>query len=395
MTRQVSRGGPRQDIACQRVTRGGSLLQASTPTADADQVIETAVRRWQRYGNDRLYVTARDGSAVGWHDLRTGEMHCDQSERAALLADAVRVWREQSGFPALDGVGAAPQHPVPTSPPMPSGPCLVPDTHADLASRPAGWGPCTKLEALSEAARLLRVPGDALVERERELRERDRALRSPAPLRHFLMAAIGRRTPERAALRDELRDTRRQLRAHADATRGPLWDLAVESESWRTGMHGEVAVGRVLEQLVTMDPRWRVLHGIPVGHAGADIDHLVIGPPGVYTLNTKHHPRANMFVAHDAVMVNGTKYPYVRNSRHEATRAARLLSSACRTPIRTSGVIVPVGIQRFVVKAQPRDVVVIPWNRLIAWLTAGPIELDSEEVEAIYGAARRSRTWRG
>lgn len=358
-------------------------------------MIETAVRRWQRYGNDRLYVSARDGSALGWHDLRTGEMHCEQAEHVAHLADAVRGWRVKNGFPPLDGAGAAPQPATPNDPPILSVPGPLPDVHTDLASRPPGWGPFTKLEELGEAAQLLRAPGDALVARQQELRARDRALRSPAPLRHFLMAAIGRRTPERAALRDELRNTRRQLRAHTDATRGPLSDLSVESESWRTGMHGEVAVGQVLEQLVTMDPRWRVLHAIPVGQSGADIDHLVIGPPGVYTLNTKHHPRANMFVAHDAVMVNGTRYPYGRNSRHEATRAARLLSSACRTPIRTSGVIVPVGIQRFVVKAQPRDVVAIPWDRLNRWLTAGPIELDAEAVEAIYGAARRSETWRG
>ena len=35
-------------------------------------------------------------------------------------------------------------------------------------------------------------------------------------------------------------------------------------------------------------PRWRVLHSVPV-EGGRDIDHVMIGPPGVVTINSKHH----------------------------------------------------------------------------------------------------------
>jgi hypothetical protein len=48
-----------------------------------------------------------------------------------------------------------------------------------------------------------------------------------------------------------------------------------------------VLVAGQLDKLMRRDPRWRCRHSIPVGSNGADIDHLVIGPGGVFTLNTK------------------------------------------------------------------------------------------------------------
>ena len=370
-----------------------SSLQVRASAADAQRVIEATAVRWQRYGKDRVYVTARDGSKVGWHDLLTGSTHCEQPERVDLLSETIGEWRARNGYPALAVQGHVPQQAQSMKVPAPLQVNGFIDPGFDLATRPAGWGPFAKLEELRESERALRVPGEQLEAQRQDLRRQDRALRSQSPLRHFLMALAGRATPERVVLRDQIRGVRNDQRTCRTETRNRLRSLQVESRPWRLGMDGEVIIGRLLEQFVQNDPRWRVLHAIPVGKSGSDIDHLLIGPSGVYTLNTKHHPGANVFVAHDAVLVNGTKYPYVRNSRHEAERAGRLLSAACKKPVPTAGVIVPVGIQKFVVKAQPRDVVVIPRTRLAAWLAAGPVELDATAVEVIYRAARRVETW--
>jgi hypothetical protein len=52
-----------------------------------------------------------------------------------------------------------------------------------------------------------------------------------------------------------------------------------------------------------------------VKRSGADIDHLVIGPPGVFTINTKHHRDARIWVGGNMVKVNNFKQPdYLRNS---------------------------------------------------------------------------------
>ena len=91
----------------------------------------------------------------------------------------------------------------------------------------------------------------------------------------------------------------------------------------RLGRQGEEAVAARLARLPS---EWRVLHAIEVGASGSDIDHLVIGPGGVYTVNSKHHPDAAVWVGGDCFMVDGHRQPYIRTAVHEAARAARILS---------------------------------------------------------------------
>ena len=67
-----------------------------------------------------------------------------------------------------------------------------------------------------------------------------------------------------------------------------LSPLHPDSVSWYWGALGEMAVGRELSKL---GPEWMVLHAVPVGSGDSDIDHVLIGPPGVFTINTKHHQR--------------------------------------------------------------------------------------------------------
>jgi hypothetical protein len=52
------------------------------------------VRRWRRYGKDRLYVTAGDGTEVGWYDLLTWDPERVEAVRTA--ASQAETWlREQ------------------------------------------------------------------------------------------------------------------------------------------------------------------------------------------------------------------------------------------------------------------------------------------------------------
>jgi hypothetical protein len=59
-----------------------------------------------------------------------------------------------------------------------------------------------------------------------------------------------------------------------------------EWDSWWKGLAGERRVGAELNRLGRHG--WRVLHSIPLANK-ADIDHLLIGPGGVFSINTKHH----------------------------------------------------------------------------------------------------------
>ena len=147
------------------------------------------------------------------------------------------------------------------------------------------------------------------------------------------------------------------------------------------------------DELAWLPDEWLVLHSIPVGNNGSDIDHLVIGRAGVFSINTKHHKNASIWIASNVFMVNGQRQPYLRNSRHEAARASRLLSAACAMPVKVRGVIVVVNADSFKIKERPVDVEVLYRKELFQWLREQSWVLDRAAVERIFAAARRSSTW--
>jgi hypothetical protein len=109
-----------------------------------------------------------------------------------------------------------------------------------------------------------------------------------------------------------------------------------------------------------------------VGDRGSDIDPLLIGPGGVFTVNTKNHPDATIWVGGNTFMTNGHRQPYVRNSRHEADRAAKLLTAACGFPVYVQGLIVIVNVnvnaEDVTIKTRPDGVNVTWRNNLVNWL---------------------------
>jgi hypothetical protein len=90
-----------------------------------------------------------------------------------------------------------------------------------------------------------------------------------------------------------------------------------QERAWRRGAEGEEEVDWRLRKLGV---GWRVLHGVPVGTGDTDMDHVVIGPPGVFTLNTKNHVGGRVTVTSKAIYVNGTFQPYLAKSRAVLTK---------------------------------------------------------------------------
>jgi hypothetical protein len=135
-----------------------------------------------------------------------------------------------------------------------------------------------------------------------------------------------------------------------------------------------------------------------VGSRGSDIDHVVIGPGGVYTINAKHHPLAAVWVGGNTFMVNGHKQPHIRNSRYEAARASRILSALGGYPVFVTGLIAVMGAQKgLTIKSQPPggDVYVVPRRKIKDWLIGrGPV-LTAGQVDTLFQIARRSTTWTG
>lgn len=67
---------------------------------------------------------------------------------------------------------------------------------------------------------------------------------------------------------------------------------------------------------------------------------MLIGPGGVFTVNTKRHPDGRVWVGNNTVRINRRAVPYLHKSRHEAERAARLVSAAADMPVIVRPVLV-------------------------------------------------------
>ena len=322
---------------------------------------DLVVRRWARYGHDRLYVQTADGTRLGYWDCKTDLAVVEPGTDRGAFDLALARWRTNAprGPEAVRG-GAVPEQgtrpeaspaartapSVPCEPVTASVPVPTPAAPTPAVPGPDGFDPTADLAA--------RRPGAAA-------REQAVALRRAAPVRTFFARALGVKTDER---------------------------------SWRIGADGEEAVAA---RLARLGERWKVLHAVLVGDKGSDIDHVVVGPGGVFTVNAKHHPDATIWVGGNTFTVNGTRVPYVRNSRHEATRAARLLAAAGAPDVQVTGLIAVMGARGgWTMKAQPADgqVVVLRRKDLDGWLAARPHVLNDEQVERVFEVARRAGTWR-
>lgn len=312
------------------------------------------VRRWARFGHERLYAETPGGTALGYYDLKAGSFHAGDPSDLPLLTQAIEEHLTSRALATPDPAptpAIAPAAP-PTAIPEPAAPAVTASHQpASPVNAPVGW------HDLSENA-----PGQAARE---QASEEWRTRREEKPVR----AVLGR-----------------------------LLNVHTDERAWRIGADGEEAVGNQLDKLARKDPRWRVLHSVPVGERGSDIDHLVIGPAGVFTVNTKHHPGAKIWVGKDQVRVNGQVQPYIRNSRFEARRATKLLSTACGFDVEADALLIFFAVEEITIKSAPSakdgSSVHVKYRRqAVRWLKKQRTILTSAEIDDIYEQARRSTTW--
>lgn len=166
--------------------------------------------------------------------------------------------------------------------------------------------------------------------------------------------------------------------------------LSEETRPWYRGVLGEIAVGRVLAGL---GPDWLVLHAVPVGAGSTDIDHVLVGQAGVFTINTKNHSGQPVWVAGQTLMVAGRKTRHLYSAAHEAARAAKLLTAAAGEPVDVTAVVALVAPKSLTIKAEPEQVKVLTERQLLRWLRGRPHVLDPDQVSRIAAAAVVARTW--
>ncbi len=140
-------------------------------------------------------------------------------------------------------------------------------------------------------------------------------------------------------------------------------ELDAERAKWAQGEQGEILVGEELDRLPSHE--WWVFHAIPRGTSGTDIDHLVIGVGGVYTVNTKN-VSAKVWVAERVLMVGNARTNFLPVATHEARDTARRISSGAAHTIDVRPVLV--FTRPITIKAMPADVDVLHAGSIRSWL---------------------------
>ena len=180
--------------------------------------------------------------------------------------------------------------------------------------------------------------------------------------------------------------------AHASAPRhtrlARLFGLYTEAWAWRTGANGEGITGLWLGHL---PEGWFVFHDVPVGAKGANIDHVVIGPGGVFTINTKNLTGA-IRVNPRSIVHNGLRTDFLPKATAEAHRAARLLSAAVGRPVEVRGLLAILA-DEWIVNRLPEDIYVGGPRSAKHWMLQQPPVLRSSDVIVLAAAASKPQTW--
>ncbi len=169
-----------------------------------------------------------------------------------------------------------------------------------------------------------------------------------------------------------------------------LGQFPADARSWHDGALGELLVG---QELSFLPPEWHVLHAVPAGSAGADIDHLVIGPPGIFVLNTKRHPNAMVKVGTHVVWINGYQQNHYQSTiRSRCEHVHRQLFSATNELSPVHPVLVFAQAQRL--QHQGPQVVMSAMSQdLTRFLVSLPAQLTTHQVRNLAEAAAKPRTW--
>lgn len=159
-----------------------------------------------------------------------------------------------------------------------------------------------------------------------------------------------------------------------------------DDASYRAGVAGEQRTAGVLAGLER--DGYRVLHSVPLSPR-KDIDHLVIGPTGVWAINTKATTYDVTARADGAVYSDRYRQKWIESISRDAIVAAEHLSLAVRMGLRGRPLV---AVWSTMGVASDNDALTAG-ERLLDAITRPGAGFPPEWVDVVFNVARRSDTW--
>jgi hypothetical protein len=173
------------------------------------------------------------------------------------------------------------------------------------------------------------------------------------------------------------------------AAAGAWWRLrfrpSPETQAWQRGAAGERHVARLLEPLVQAG--WGVSHDLRVPGSKANLDHVVIGPPGVFVIDAKHYA-GRLRLSGDGQLWHGRYFlaPTLSATRWEADKLQARIGApdiAVVPIVAVVGAVVPFG------QVTCMGVTVVPARRLPGLLRSLPPTLTPERAQEVAAQINR------
>lgn len=303
-------------------------MRADTPGVEQALI----VRRWRRYGADRLYVTAETGAPLGSVDLVTGAVDIggDRTADSAELVEAA-VRQAVQAYLRAD---------------LPE--LVLPAAAVDVAA-------ADETAPARPRGRRARYDGEQPAEAEQRTAADTAQGHRGRHCAHDLV------TPHPEG-RAETRDLTETLCDRVD----------------RLALDG-----------------WHVLHDVPVGRQGSVVPHLLVGPPGAFAVAERapHPERPEVFTLDGRYLsADGQGVTDLRDVRLTAARAGSLLRTAVGSPVPVRGVLVVYGTVDVLVPS-PYDALVVRDRQVPEFFATMAPRWSRSRVDAVAGVARRRTTW--
>lgn len=169
--------------------------------------------------------------------------------------------------------------------------------------------------------------------------------------------------------------------------------IRTEDRSWVEGAKGERRTAKALARLEKRG--WFILHDVTVGSRGANIDHVAIGPPGVFVIDTKYTSK-KVEVHADTLKFGGyRRTKYVTAMWHQRDLASARLAAAVGFAVPVQPVLCLVTTNPMKIRGKIAGLWICHAEGIVRMLHKADRhpDLTDRQIDAIKQAARESAVW--
>ncbi len=154
----------------------------------------------------------------------------------------------------------------------------------------------------------------------------------------------------------------------------------------------QIAVGGALGRLGS---EWTVISAVPATGGAPGVDHVIVGPGGVFTVRSALHEGDVVWVADTIFIVKGHTLDYIVQAEGQADRVSGLLRPSVELPVPVRPAVAVLGAKRITIRERPERVAVLDADDLLAELLAAPVVLGPIELRAILEVLDDPASWNG